>query len=439
MKLDLMKSPFKHYLLLASLLISSISLLGQEQRLKTIEKDFNGVNELKVLHRHGPLEVKTSTDNKIYAVATISVKAKKEEDFQKVFRHFEVSAAQEGDKLILKTEFETKNWNSNNGRMSIRFQDGEKVKNIRDLEISFSVFVPNLKTLMLENKYDEINIDQSIQSEYVSVKLYSGRLRVGEVKGDLKVDMKYSKAKVGGFGKGRFDLYESDVEAGQGNELMIKSKYGNLNFGTVAKNVDIDSYEDKIKITEMGGDMRIKSKYTTFELGNFKNGMFDLYESNITGKKAGDIQLKSKYGKFRFESLGRIDFESSYEDDLEVGNAKSLIANSKYGEFTFSKLSGKVNLKSYEDKLRVSEFVGPFEGVNIDGKYTVADLNMASGVAYQVDIDMKYGKLEYDEAKFEVNYYKEKGDNLQVKGKTNGASSDAPNIMVKGYECKVRL
>jgi hypothetical protein len=436
MKIVLRKSLFNILLLLCATAFQS---QAQEKRFKTIEKDFSNIRLMRITHRHGPMDVKPSTDGRVYIAITLSVKAKDDEDFQVVFNHFNVDAREQDGKLRVTTEFETSNWNTNNGKSSIRFKDGTKVRNLRDLEISCSLFVPNnMEELFLENKYDEIIVAEKVQPEAIRVNLYSGRASLPDVK-DLRLDLKYSKVKIGSFKDGYFDVYESDINGGKGDKLSLRSKYGKHTFESVTGAIDIDSYEDKIKIGSTDSRIMIRSKYTTFEFGNLQDGLFDLYESNITALNAGNIQFKSKYGNYKFSDVANVVFESSYEDELEAQSANSLVADSKYGKFTFATIKSKVKLKSYEDKLQISSFVGPFEGVEIDGKYTNATLNLKDGIDYQINASMKYGKLEYDESKLQNSYYKEKGDQLDVKGKTQGANDQSPLIKVSGYECNVYL
>jgi hypothetical protein len=436
MKIVLRKSLFNILLLLCATAFQS---QAQEKRFKTIEKDFSNIRLMRITHRHGPMDVKPSTDGRVYIAITLSVKAKDDEDFQAVFNHFNVDAREQDGMLRVKTEFETSNWNTNNGKSSIRFKDGTKVRNLRDLEISCSLFVPNnMEELFLENKYDEIIVAEKVQPEAIRVNLYSGRASLPDVK-DLRLDLKYSKVKIGSFKDGYFDVYESDINGGKGDKLSLRSKYGKHTFESVTGAIDIDSYEDKIKIGSTDSRIMIRSKYTTFEFGNLQDGLFDLYESNITALNAGNIQFKSKYGNYKFSDVANVVFESSYEDELEAQSANSLVADSKYGKFTFATIKSKVKLKSYEDKLQISSFIGPLEGVEIDGKYTNATLNLKDGIDYQINASMKYGKLEYDESKLQNSYYKEKGDQLDIKGKTQGANDQSPLIKVSGYECNVYL
>ncbi|MCH2082706.1 MAG: hypothetical protein MK226_09965 [Saprospiraceae bacterium] len=436
MKIVLRKSLFNILLLLCATAFQSHA---QEKRLKTIEKEFSNIRLLKMAHRHGPLHVKPSTDGRVYIAITLSVKAKDNEDFQAVFNHFHVDAREQDGMLRVKTDFETSNWNTNNGKSSIRFKDGTKVRNLRDLEISCSLFIPNnMEELFLENKYDEIIVAEKVQPEAIRVNLYSGRASLPNVR-DVKLDLKYSKVKIGSYKAGYFDVYESDITSGKGDQLSLRSKYGKHTFEGVAGAIDIDSYEDKIKIGSTDSRIMIRSKYTTFELGNIQDGLFDLYESNITALNAANLQFKSKYGNYKFSDVANIVFESSYEDEFDAQSAHSLVADSKYGKFTFGMMKSKVKLKSYEDKLQISSFVGPFEGVDIDGKYTNATLNLQDGIDYQINASMKYGKLEYDESKLQNAYYKEKGDQLDVKGKTLRANDQSPLIKLNGYECNVYL
>ncbi|MCI5081991.1 MAG: hypothetical protein MRY78_09870 [Saprospiraceae bacterium] len=431
--------PKKSLFSLCLLLLFVVTLShAQDKRLKTIEKDFSGIKKLRLDHRYGSLDVLPSTDNKVYVAVTLSVKAKRDEDFQKVFRQFELDARQMDDMLRLSTIFNSKNWSTNFGETTIRFEDGTKVKNLKDLEINFTLYVPAVAEIYLENKYDEINISPEIKPESVRVKLYSGRFKAGDLN-KVWLEMKYSKARMGNYTIGQFELYESSVDAGDGDQLDVKSKYSTLSFGGQKGRVNIEAYEDKYRIREIGAKTMIKSKYTNFDFGPMKEGMFDMYESSLRAETADDLLVKSKYSKYNMSKAGALNFESSYEDEVNISEVTSLVANSKYSQFYFDRLASKVQLDAYEDRLQIGTLVGPFEGITIDGKYIRASIGITEKLAFRVDAKLKYGQFDYDEDNLKTAYYKEKNDELEIRGRSQNATDESPMILIRGYECSISM
>ena len=52
---------------------------------------------------------------------------------------------------------------------------------------------------------------------------------------------------------------------------------------------------------------------------------------------------------------------------------------------------------------------------------------------------MKYGKINYDEADFETQIYREKDSEIEVKAKMKGATSDSPIMKIDAYDSKITL
>ena len=79
--------------------------------------------------------------------------------------------------------------------------------------------------------------------------------------------------------------------------------------------------------------------------------------------------------------------------------------------------------------------------MNLTSKYLNLQANMSGDLLFQLDANMKYGKLEYPgkDDDFDAQFYKEKGDTLEVKGKSKGAGENSPLIKIETYEGKVSL
>jgi hypothetical protein len=423
-------------LLVMLVLLLPATISAQVERSKTVKKDFTGVKELQVSHRYGPLMVKKSTDGKVKMDAVLTVKAKKEEDVEIVLEHFDIKINQSGDRLMLETNFSVENWNTRNGITGIRFEDGEKVKNLKDIDVRFVLSVPSLKKLNLGNKYDDIEIEEGIQAN-VFIKQYSGRIKAGNIKGDLSMDAKYTKARFGNFKNGKLELYDCEMVFGSGNDVNIKSKYSELKLGAL-NSLQLDTYDDKVETGDINRNLTIQDKYSNFKIGSFAEARMDIYDADLDLYGGDQMMVKSKYSSIRLTQLNFLQFQVSYDDQLEAKQLGKLqVDNSKYTKYDLGTLQKGLTIKSYDDNIDIEKLVGPLDDITIDGKYTNVDFNMGSGVAFALKADMKYGKLNIDDNKFDTQIYKEKNSNIEFNGRTKGAPADAPVITINCYDCNI--
>ncbi|NRB49618.1 MAG: hypothetical protein HRU41_18200 [Saprospiraceae bacterium] len=429
-----MKNAFN--ILILCLLVTS-ACFGQDEQQKTISKVFSGKQKVSVTHRYGPLQVVKSGDGQIKLTATLSARTKEPGDMELLEKQFDLEIVESTNILDIKTNFEIENWNSRNGIISLKFKDGSRLKQVKDLEIGFLLEVPNLEELSLANKYDEIIIREDISTN-LNINLYDGRLQTANIDGQLKIATKYSKGSIGNFTNGELNFYDSDFNLGNAQNVLLTSKYSKLQFSDVGA-FTIESYDDKITWTNVKGDISIIDKYSDFVGGSFANGKFELHDSKVTLKDGESLQLKSKYTKFKFGTLQSLSFELSYDDKVEIVSLGSLKSKSKYTDYNIGELKSGLSVNSYDDDFEIERFTGPLQGIDFTGKYSDITLILPESIDYRLEAYAKYGKIQYAESSLQTNYYKEKNDEVEIKGQTKNASDSSPLISINSYDGKIIL
>jgi hypothetical protein len=425
------------YLLLTFLVGSGITLQAQAPVIEKIEQSYAAKSELKVSHRHGPLTVLPATDGKISVNGTLYGEAEEPEDLELLKRYFEFEIQESGSTLEVQTHFNVKNWNSRNGVTKLEFQDGTRTGKLRNLRIDATVHVPAGTKLSVANKYDEILIKDGVKND-LSVNIYSGRVDIGNVEGRLMVESKYSKGTIGNFGDAKLDLYDCDLQFGNGKSVSLTSKYSELELGSF-DDLEADTYDDKIKWETIKGQLTLKDKYSEFEIGRFNSARLDIYDADMITDGGNELLVKSKYSDISIKEVGKLSFENSYDDHIKAERVGSFSATSKYTEFEFGNLRNKIYLRSYDDELRIDQMGGPLEEIDFEGKYTDLRIKLPQSTEFQLDVNMTYGDFKYPESRFESQIYKEKNDRLEMTGKTKGASDSSPKIKVVAYDGDITI
>ncbi len=430
------KQNFRYsFLLLISCFVFGYSQ-AQQKFEKTFQEIFDDKNYIKVDHRNGPIEVLPSTDGKVTIKAILSLKARTPEDAQIVFDHFTIDTDELGDRSSVSTSFKTRKWQSNNGVVRIEFEDRQKVKDIRDLNIKMEIYTPKLRELHIANRYGDVKLAEETHDD-LSVTLYSGNLEASDIKGNLELELKYSKANIGNFKDASLELYDSKLYTGNGEKVAIESKYSEFELGDFST-LDIESYDDKYELGSINR-LSIKDKYSEFELKDFEDARMDLYDADIEMNDGKTLKLKSKYSKIAIRNLVNFDCELSYDDKIAFSTLGRFIAESKYTDFSIGQLKSKFILESYDDEVSIGKMVGPLEEISFNGKYTDLLISLPKDSKYLLEANTKYGKFSYPEASVERVYHVEKNGELEFKGQVKGSSDNSPKIKIASYDGKIVL
>lgn len=423
-------------------LLGMTAVMAQNEQSKVIEKEFDlGKNgDLKVAHRYGLLKVIQSTDGKAHLNARLRVEGTDEKDIKKALEQFELDINELGNQVNIDTDLNIKNWQGRNGRINLTFKDGTKVKGLKKFKAEMLLSVPNLESLTLKNKYEDIIIDHDFKGN-LEIVLYDGDLQAKNLDGNLELNIKYGKARMGSINDGDLTLYDSEMELDDAKTIKLSSKYSEYIIGDT-DDLTIKAYDDKIELGNVKGRLDIQDKYSEIKMGNFGEATLDIYDADFDGKKGGKLIIDgSKYSKYRFTEIGTLEIDKTYDDEFIVKKLENLdVAESKYTEFEMGSISGQIGLLSaYDDKLDVDNIENSFKGLKVNGKYVKVNMDIPSSLKYELDVEMTNGSIDYPEEDFDNTYYKEKDSFLEVKGKVKGAGSDAPKVVINGYDCKIVL
>ncbi len=426
------KNPFNLFFILSFLLMTQIAT-GQISDSKTIKKEFSNKKVVALIHSHGSILVQKSPDNKVYITATISAKAKDRASLDIVFDHFEIQTGEAGEKLNLQTAFKVDSWNTNNNTTTIKFKDGTKVKGIKELKLSATLLVPDLRDLKLENKYGNIQVETELTSN-LAVQLFSGELSSTGGCKNLELNLKYSKAKLHEAGETKMNLFDSDIAIGDITSAEVNSKYSEIEIGDVVGKLKLTSFDDKWEVGDVTGDLDISDKYSEFEFGSFRNAQATIFDGSLTAASGVDFNLaNSKYSKYKIDKIGSMRFELSFDDKVEIKEAATLSAiNSKYSDYKVEKLTSEFSIKqSFDDNINLDYVAASFNNIFLEGKYANLEMDIDDAAQFAVEVNLQHGKFNHP--KFNIKTQKEVGEKIEMTGNMGGSSSNS-SLIIKGFD-----
>jgi hypothetical protein len=200
--------------------------------------------------------------------------------------------------------------------------------------------------LELSSKYSESNIEKTGN---LNLDIYDDKVYIKE-HGNVNGAGKYTTLTLNNFTTGDLELYDCTFRAGKTDELSLVAKYSKIDLVSVRKLRFNECYDNQVNI-EYVGDMRVTSKYTTFNIDELASNMYlDSYDDKVmiyrVNKDFSDIELDGKY-----TNLTLI---------MQEGAKYELNADMQYTEFDYPK--NKIREVRYHKEH--SSF--QFKGVSVD-------------------------------------------------------------------------
>ncbi len=395
------------------------------ERSKVIKKDFDAKSEVVASHQYGPLTIKKSTDGRIHLEAEMLLAGSDEASVEEVLARFDVRVKESDNELRLETDLGIESCNSINNKKTIKYKDGRKVKGINEMKVKMTLWVPNPAKLKLDNKYDRIELADDYAGE-LRVMLYSGDFVTANLGGSLDLDLKYGKARMGNIDKAKLKIYDSKVTVGNLSEARIDSKYSEYVLGNVGVDMNLVTYNDKWQVGNVGGQLKLEDKYSEFQFGNIGGASMVFFDATFIAEEVGDVEIRdTKYSEVKLAKVGRLKLGQVFDDDYRVKVAGSIeVEDSKYTEYRVGKLGKQFTIaQSFDDTVELESVAADFNKIGIDGKYTELAVSIAEGAQFQMDVDMKYGKISYPESRLEISKHLELNNQTTLRGSVGAAQT----------------
>jgi len=143
--------------------------------------------------------------------------------------------------------------------------------------------------------------------------------------------------------------------------------------------------------------------------------------SGITINDSKALIVVSKYSKVNIENNVSLVSESKY-DRYKLGDVNNLVTVGKYTDYKIEKLSKKLDLDTKYGNCRIGEVPAGFKDIKVVAKYADIDIGISSDAGYSIKGKGRYGDLDYNESKANVNR-EIKSTSFTIEG-TIGAKGD---------------
>jgi len=443
MKKELMRSLCKKGgLLLIAFLIGNTAIFSQTRQSKTLEETVTVKKgaTININHQYGEVIIKSSSSDNLKARLDAFVEGKNGEDVEGLLSNLDLKILGGGSSNInLKTSPKITNWSDVNGKISIKLDNRQKFRGIKKVHFDLILEVPNDVSLNVKNKYNNISIEGV--NANMDIENYDGNVALSNVKGDLKMTLKYGQAAISNIGNCDIEMYESRLTLSNARNFKLNSKYSEHTISNIDEG-EFEVYEGEFAIGNINGDIIVNDRYSDWNIGTCNNITLESYEGDWNVGTMKDLETNSKECDFNIGIARVINLKKSYEDDVELGTVDVFESDKgKYLDVNIGTLKKGIYLMGdYESEINVKNVLPTFEGATLDGKET--EFNVALGnKKFQLDVDIVESDLKVNRSTSRKGVFDLDTDDGRVKAKEmmNGATTNSPKVLIKGYELEVNL
>lgn len=413
-------------------LITTINLSATERR-ETFEKTYKLSKTGDFIFSCYDTDLKVNTWNKdeVKFVGEILIQGGDEDDQQKLIEVFQnPEVLQSPNSLKIETNL-AKNTVVIGFVKTITLVDGKKIR-VDKFKVNYELWIPESVAFNLKSKYN--NIDIATLTGKVDFDLYDVDLTMLSFGKDSKMQMKYSSAAIGKGGDAIMDIYDSEIEAKEMNDVELVSKYSEIEIESI-NTLDFNSYDDDIKIGKINS-LKTEAKYSNYRIeGNLKNAIVDFYDSDISMGDVDQLVFSAKYSSLEAGNVRSAKINVLYDSKIELAVVDEFICmESKYDEIEFDTITKSLYLNNaYSLELRIDKALASLEEFYGDFKYGSIDISLDPSLEFNIDFNTTYGDVDFpkDRIKNRDVYIKEDG-----KQSFEGSTSQNAkcNIKFKGYD-----
>ncbi len=406
---------------------TSVNASLAEERKETIEKTYklSATGEFTFSCYDTDLKINTWDKDEVKLTGELIIEGGKKEDQDKLIKVFmNPEVSQSGNSLSIETNM-AKSTIIVGPIKKMTLVDGKTIR-VNKFKATYTLWIPKSVAFNLKSKYNTIDI--ATLTGKVNFDLYDADVTMLSFGKDSKFQMKYSSASIGKGGDAIMNIYDSEIEAIEMNNVEITSKYSEIDITSV-NTLDFNSYDDEIEIEKINS-LSTQAKYSNYKINsNMLNCIIDFYDSDITAKNIDKLVFSGTYSSLKAIDVKTAKVIKLYDSNINLGIVGEFICNeSKYDEVEFAAITKSIDFPSaYTLKLRVAEVKSTFENFTGNFKYGSVNMELPADLEFSLDFQTTYGNVDFPKGKVKVNNMDKDGS----KHSFSGLTSENPKCKVK--------
>ncbi len=208
----------------------------------------------------------------------------------------------------------------------------------------------------------------------------------------------------------------------------------------------IEGTSGKAKVGVKYGDMKVNDLANgEIYLGYGKGYIEKMGKANVEMKyseftldEAEEMKISTKYSDLELGAIGNMEINTGY-DDLEIESVYAIDCESNYTVVEIGKVEKEIIIDLNYGGLEVDYVNSDFNAIDIRSNYAGIELEIDKDASYYLEVDMKYGSLEYPEAYANINRYEKSHTSDKYKGTISRDKNPQSRITIETYHADVEI
>ncbi len=258
---------------------------------KTIEKEFDitADGNTRIHNRHGKVDIKTWSENKVKITVLISVEARTDEDAQKVFDRVSIDFENDATHVSAETDFDN----------LLQRYWGRK---FRDLKVDYEVYLPATNNIRIEQSHGKVYMEKIAGN--ASLKLSHADLEAGDIGGEADINISHGRGNIEKAGYINSRLSHAKLFAGTIADVAFSGSHATFEAESAQK-VESSTSHSKLLLGKVQNLTTSKSSHDHFDIGD-----------------AGEVRIRASHSVMRIKQV-----TESLEANLHHGSCRSGVAD----------------------------------------------------------------------------------------------------------------
>jgi hypothetical protein len=246
-------------------------------------------------------------------------------------------------------------------------------------------------------------------------------------------------------GKGDNITVNYNVKMPVNTTLSLINNYGNTTINELSGLVNIDIRYGNLTVGKLTrGNERPMNKISLgYGNGSIEDAgwitLIPHYVGSLNISKCTALLINdSRYSKLNFGEISSIVGESKY-DNIRVDNIRNLDLDSRYTTTNIGTLTNSLKLDCGYGAFTVDYIPTGFESLNVETAYAPVKMGIADNASYELNGEVRYGRINYDENKFDVMRRIQENNSLRIVGIMGRETAPTSTVRIEARYATVQL
>ena len=200
------------------------------------------------------------------------------------------------------------------------------------------------------------------------------------------------------------------------NSVNLSNDYGNINLDKLEGKATISCDYGKITTKELMADNNVlRFDYTQNSYFEFiKSGTINADYSGYTVSKAENLKVSADYTKSKIDVVENIEYNCDY-GGMTIEKANNIKGNGDYLTTVIGDVYKNIDLRADYGSIKINRLNSNAGNVSISSDYVGIKIGLASGYAFDFEIDLEYASLR-DADGFQFNKKREESSDKYYEG-----------------------